>query len=218
MQKKTLILSIFLSIIVVLALIISNFLDLRRLRSQIKIEPIYFTNIAQLYSSFPDYMGKEMDSHLQLLGCEPKGYYDDNSNICFVCNGIQPCFGYAWTIMGQARARNLKGTYMARAEKLELRTADFCHDGLASEFNCQKVSESSLECEKIKFVATSQDGIFKCEEVKLMLKEETELKDFVDDFCKFKNEELGETIEFSPSCGRYIIGVGENKEIMIVKR
>lgn len=207
-RKKILILSIIFGLILIISVLFYYFYFLA--------QPKYLTDIAELYSFFTDYMKDEIGLRLQLLGCEPKKYYYDNSNFCFVCGSISPCFGYGWIDREEGMKMNPGGfPYIAGAEELEVQIADFCKDGLASEFNCKKINKDSLECEKLKFVATNKDGVFKCEEVKLILKEEIELKNFADDFCRLKEEELGETKESSVACGEYLIGLIENREIII---
>ncbi len=208
MQKKTLILSI----IIGLTLTIFIFFYFRFL-----VQPKYFTDITELYSSFTDPMKAEVGSYLQSLACEPKEYYYDNSNLCFVCGDIHTCFGYVWVDRREeGMKRNSKYIpYIAGIEEFNVKVADFCKAGLASEFNCQKINENSLECEQIKFIATYEGGIFKCEEVRLMLKEEAELKNFANDFCRLREEEIREATESFASCGRYRIGIRENREIRI---
>ncbi len=217
MQKKTLILSIVLSFIAVLVIIISNFLYLRHLYSLIKVEPTYLTNTDQIYSSFTNYLKDTVDSRLQLLNCEPKEYYYDDSYFCFVCDDIYPCFGYGWVNRELKRKRNPQTIYITGTEEFEVRIADFCRDGLASKLNCQEINGDYLECEKIRFSGINRNGVFECDEVKLTLKEEIEFKDFAVEFCKVKNEELGEVSESSISCGKYTIMLGENKKILILE-
>jgi len=220
MRKKILILSIVLSFIAVLAIIISNSLYLRHLYSLIKTEPNYLTNIPQLYSSFTDYMRDKVDSHLQLLGCEPKEYYYDNHTFCFICYNIHPCFGYAWVRRETGvRKKNPSGVpYIVGAEEFDTKFADFCWDGLASEFNCQKINEDSLGCGKVEFVATSKGRTFKCDDIKLVLKEGVATKDFAEDFCKLKKEELERATEYPFFCGRYQIRFIESREIVILQK
>lgn len=211
MEKKKLIPYIAITLLIFL---VSSFLYFYYFHFLLK--PKYFTDISKLYSFFTEYMKDEVDSHLQLLNCSPKEYYYDNSNLCFVCRKMHPCFGFGWVNRNGIEKMNPKGIpYLSRVKGFDVKIADFCEDGLASEFDCRKINENSLECENIRLISVNRDEIFKCDEIKVILREDGGFKNFAESFCKVKKEEIGKTTESLAFCGRYIIELEENKEIII---
>ena len=182
-------------------------------------ETKYLTNISELYSSFTPYMEDYVNYRLQAIDCQPNEYYYDDSSVCFVCKDMDACFGYGGVMRAGGGKIHPKGIrYLTRVKEFDIKVVDFCEDGMASEFNCRGVNENVLECENIRFVGINKDGIFKCNEIKILLKEIDQFKNFVDSFCRFKKEELGEVTESLAFCGRYIIELKENKEITIGER
>jgi len=197
MKKKNLILSI---ILFTLFLFVSSFLYsffFIRPREETK----YLKNITELYSSFTDYMKETVDYRLKLLACEPKEYYYDNSNLCFVCGKIHACFGFGWVNRTGGERMNPKGRpYLTNYEKFGVEIADFYEDGLASLFECVKKDDETLSCvDDIVFVKDDDD-------VKMMLTDEHKLEDASNRICAhFGNP--------SPDCRESVCSCG-NKQII----
>jgi hypothetical protein len=105
MKKKNLILSIiifFTSIIIsFLYFYYSHYLP------GLLEEKKYSKDIERLYSSFTEVMKHQIDYRLKSISCEPKEYYFRNSDICFVCSKIYPCFSYNWVELDGGKKRNL---------------------------------------------------------------------------------------------------------------
>ena len=132
-KKRILILSIIIVFLILIIISSLYFYYFHFLPSKTK----YSTDITDLYSSFSPYMKSEVDSRLQLLDCIPKEYYYDNSNICFVCGKIHPCFGFGWVSREGTKKMNpkhpifLKGKY-SREEEL-----NFYSENIAKLLNCK---------------------------------------------------------------------------------
>lgn len=138
MKKKTLVLAI---IVILILILLSCFY----------FYYFYFlpksARLVELYSLFTDYMKDTVDYRLRLLDCRPKGYYYDDSHLCFICGKVHPCFGFSWVERPQGKLMNPTGLPYLKFKKFDLKIADFYYDGLATKFNCKKVSSDSLECD-----------------------------------------------------------------------
>jgi hypothetical protein len=232
-KNKILIMSLFVITAGVIASLI--FLDFEK-------KPEVSTDIKGLYSSFTDYMKEYVDSPLKWLGCEPQQYSDDGSNICFLCEDADACFGYAWGNKGGGAIRVPSGfPYFENTAGLKLKFVDFCFEGLASKFGCQeKDGYNKLECQKVEFSVLKIGKKLTCNKIKILLRERVRLEDFAKDFCKIKEEEVKQGIEIEEismsllgdmakenmdeiknafsSCGEYLIFLDKNKEITITKK
>jgi hypothetical protein len=137
----------------------------------------YLKNLSELYSSFTDYMKEEVDYHLKLLGCQPKEYYYEGSNVCFNCKEFQPCFGFALVDMGKGKKfMNIVGSPILKFKKFTVKVADFYYDRLATKFNCKEVKKE-LKCDfNLRFSLENN-------EVKAFAEPEN-LKDIAKTICK----------------------------------
>lgn len=105
MKKKNLVLSL---IFVLLIFFISSFLYFYYFHF-LPSKPKYLTNITELYSLFTPYMERHVNYRLKAVECQPNKYYYDDSAVCFVCGGIDACFGYAWVNINGEERTNPKG-------------------------------------------------------------------------------------------------------------
>lgn len=214
-MKKERLKLLLLFIVAVTTIVIVVFLNFGK-------KPQIHTDITELYSYFTGYMERHIDSHLEWLGCEPQQYSDDGSTICFMCEDSHPCFGYGWVNRGREGMKmNPRGLpYLDNVGSvggLKVKFVDFCHQGLASQFNCQeKESYNELECDKIKFSARVGE-ILRCEKMSIELMEGVDFQNFAEYFCELKNEELKslksypERSSSTAFCQNYIIFLQANK-------
>lgn len=141
-------------------------------------ESKYLKNITELYSSFTEYMKEIIDYRLELLDCQPKKYYYDNSNLCFVCGKTHACFGFSWVDRAGGQRMNPKGKpYLINYDKLGVEIADFYKDGLASLFECVEKDDETLLCvDDVVFVKDYDD-------VKMILSDEHKLEHVSNRIC-----------------------------------
>lgn len=199
MKKKILILSI----IIVLILIISISFYFYYLS-----KPKYLTNTAELYSSFTPYMQENMDSHLQLIDCEPEKYYYGDSSICFVCDEMDACFGYGLVNRFGEKKMNPKGLpYLKNIKEISVKAADFYNDGLASNFYCRKESRNSLRCEK-SLIFRMDDS-----QVKMFLSDLSRLEEVSKDICTYFGKEWLKCEDLDCECEGMKVLSSEDGEI-----
>jgi len=217
MSKKTKIF-IFIILIVVLAVAVALFYYYSK-EDQRKIERLQSsppsTDIDSLYSSFTDSMEGLVQTKLAAIDCEPSEYYKGDSDICFVCGGLKPCFGYISVEVSRDIGMKIAPfgpSYLVGSNEFGVEEADFYSNGLASDLDCQKTLKDQLDCGEIKIVATNWNFLPKDPRLKLMLKEGRSLEDFAMSFCELKGKELKEE-QGSFSCGSYHIAFIESQDL-----
>ena len=184
MVKKKPILILFIVIIGVLCVLAFFFF---------KKDSKYQTDVAKLYSSLSINMKDFLAVRLSLLDCEPEKYYDDGSQICFLCQDKHVCFGYAWDKEGKMELAP-PAPYFEGVNELTVEIGDFCYQGLASLLGCQKNSQDSLDCGEINFLSSFPESGLRCQDISLILKEGAEFEVFVRKFCQAKDQEQIEEI------------------------
>jgi len=111
-------------------------------------KPNTLTNTTELYSFFTPYMKDYVDTRLDYIDCQPtEYYYENNDTVCFICENMDACFGFVRVIREEGVKFNPLGEPYLKANKFDVRVADFYKDGLASYFNCKKISDNVLDCE-----------------------------------------------------------------------
>ncbi len=174
-------------------------------------ESKYLKNITKLYSSFTEYMKETIDYRLELLGCQPKKYYYDNSDLCFVCDKTHACFGFGWVDREGGKKMNPKGISYLKVEEIDIKAADFYRYGLASEFQCNKKDENRLECDKgLIFVKDDLN-------IKMFITNLDNFEEVSKKICIHFNYELEECENLSCRCEKILIlAKQENGEIILV--
>ena len=63
-------------------------------------------------------MKEKVDSYLKNIGCKPNEYYNPNGNseVCFVCEDADACFGYVWVQKTGGEKMNPKGAPSLKTE------------------------------------------------------------------------------------------------------
>jgi len=162
-------------------------------------KPKYSTNIEELYFSFTDYMKDEVNSHLQLLSCEPKEYYYDNSNLCFVCGKIHACFGFGWVYRSGKQKMNPKSPFFLSGEYSQEEELNFYSENIAKLLNCKCSEECICEdgikasVENFKVVFTFPENINIKEKITEIAKRDNVLKcEFTDVNKETEEKEIKE--------------------------
>lgn len=169
--------------------------------------PKYLTNTSELYSLFTPYMKDTVDYRLRLIDCEPKKYYYNDSVVCFICDVGDACFGYGWTHRNGGEKMNLVETpYLKNVNEISVKVADFYKDGLASEFNCKKKNQTTLECNGIAFLL---NGL----KVNMILSDLSDFENVSKKICMFFGETITKCENLICECGKWTVGSSEEKEI-----
>ena len=174
-------------------------------------ESKYLKNITELYSSFTEYMKEIIDYRLELLDCQPKKYYYDNSNVCFVCDKTHACFGFSWVDKEGGKKMNPQNLPYLKIEEIDIKAADFYRHGLASGFNCNKKDENRLECDNgLIFVKDDLN-------IKMFITNLDNFEEVSKKICIYFNYEFEECGYLSCICEKIlIVAREENGEIILV--
>lgn len=207
-KKPILILSIFLIIVGVLSVLAFFFF---------KKDSKYQTDVAKLYSSLSVNMKDFLAVRLSWLGCEPEKYYDDGSQICFLCQDKHACLGYTWNEEGK-KGLAPPGPYLEGVNELTVEIGDFCYQGLASSLGCQKKNKDSLDCGEVDFLTTFHETGLRCQDVIILLKEGAIFEEFVMHFCKTKGQEQIEEIRVEEKLPGFPADISEEEIKKIIEK
>jgi hypothetical protein len=178
-----------------------------------KPKPRYLTDISKLYAQFTPYMKTWVDSHLERIHCKPSEFYitpkETSKEVCFICDKLEVCFGYATVQREGGRKMNPYGEYYVKSDKINLNIADFYTDELASLFNCKNENEKTLKCDfNLNFVLKEKG-------VDIIIKDKNELPNISRLLCqkRMKTEKV-ECIESICHCKNLVISVIGEKLII----
>lgn len=178
MKTKKILILFILAIFILIGSVLSYFYFLS--------QPKYSTNITELYSSFTDYMKETVDYRLQLLDCTPEKYYYDNSNLCFICGNIHPCFGFGWVERSGGRKMNPKSLFFLKGKYSKEDTLNFYSYGIAKLLNC-RCNEECICDDEIKTEMTEN-------EIRFTFPTDTNIKEKIEKIIKEECSVTGENL------------------------
>ena len=103
------------------------------------------TNVTELYSKFTPYTKDYVNQKLEYIGCEPKKYYMEDREFCFICNNENFCFIY--TFVNTTNERKIAVVDINTTIDFGIKYVDFFTNGLATLFNCKKINNTHLLCD-----------------------------------------------------------------------
>lgn len=189
MEKKKI--NLFITVTLTSIIVLIGFLVFLNFSKKPSEELIIFMNVEDLYPSLKDNMKDFIDLRLSWLGCEPEKYYGDDSRVCFLCNGVSPCFGYNWSEENNEEGKREiapPGPYLEGVDRFTIKMGDFCYRGLASALDCHQKDNNSLDCGEVSLLTTFQETDLHCLDVRILLKKGASFEDFVKRFCETKGQ------------------------------
>ena len=207
MEKKR---TIF-SIVVIILLIFLVFLFYKNFKAAYLPEAKE-SNLIELRYNFSQYMTKKVDAHLNAIECKPTSYTLNSTEVCFVCNKLDACFGYVWVDKGERMMMNPNRAPILRNNYDEDDLLDFYSYGVSRILECKyNKDKKEYECKegiKAKIEAVGPEFEFPMEmDVKEKLEEITNSE------CEFEVSPFEENVvEFSCS---NIVGKIRSNEILI---
>ncbi len=190
-KKATLILLLLIVAVIIIILAVVYYAVLQK-------KPQPRTDVNELFSTMSVEMNDFISARLSWLKCEPKQYYDNGSEICFICGKGFSCFGYEWSdeeAKSGSREIGMPAPHLTEVDGLTVEAGDFCYQGLASLLGCQPVNNNSLDCGEINLIGDFQGEKLECQRVKIVLKQGASFNDFASHFCSTKGYEAPENVK-----------------------
>ncbi|UCG95047.1 MAG: hypothetical protein JSV92_03310 [archaeon] len=134
-------------IFLILVWVAINFFQVGEGEEKPEVKSEIFSDLETVYSQFTPFMEDHVDSKLEEINCEPSGYYYLDSEVCFVCEEVEACFGYGWVNRTGGKKMNPSGPSTIKTDEFDRKFVDFHMKGLATLFNCINVNETLLSCD-----------------------------------------------------------------------
>jgi len=191
MGKKAALILLLIAAVIIVILAVVTYIALRG-------RPRPRTDVDELFSTMSGTMNDFISARLSWLKCEPKQYYDDGSEICFVCGKELSCFGYEWSdeeTKSGSRDIVSPAPHLTKVAKLTVEMGDFCYQGMVSALGCQPADNNSLDCGEVNIIADFHEDALECQNVKMILKEGADFNGFGRRFCSANGYGAAENVE-----------------------